>query len=113
MKEIREFFKGMIESGEVKGHIEGPRDNVLVCDAMADWCVASGEMVRAGYEVNSPGGFGGSAPLSRANTWNKIWRNGELCAIVVEQRKVLVFTLPRDIHDVCHVVENNVDKINT
>lgn len=107
MEEIKVFFKELLDSGTVHGHIEGPKGNVIVCDTMKDWCIASGEMVHAGYEVNSPGGFGGSSHTSRQATWNKIWRGGTVCASVIE-RKILIFTLPQTVDDYCDVIEKKI-----
>jgi hypothetical protein len=107
MEEIKVFMRKMIEEGTVKGHMAGPKNNVLVCDTMADWCVASGELVQAGYNVSSPGGYGGSHPSSRANTHNKIWRSGTVCATVID-RRVHVFSipipLPQTVNNYCDVI---------
>lgn len=103
MLDIKEFFKRLLESGLVHGHIDGPKGNVLVCDTLADWVLAGGELVQAGYEVDSPGGYGGGSPAARANTHNKIWRSGTVCATVINKR-VFVFSLPQTTYDHCDVV---------
>jgi hypothetical protein len=96
---IKHKFKDMIESGLVKGHIDGPAENVLLCDTLADWVRASGEMVNCGFEVNSPGGYGGSAPESRQLTHYNLWKAGKVCGIQHnENRKpvTLLFGLIRE-----------------
>jgi hypothetical protein len=96
MKEIREIFKELLKSGKVHGHIKGPKDNVLVCDTMNDWVKAGNEIMNEGYNITSPGGYGGSHPTDRKNTWNKMWRSGTVCATVIEE-KVLCFKIPQDV----------------
>ena len=81
MDNIKIMMERLISDGIVKGHMGGPKENVLVCDTLEDFCVASGELVRSGYNVASPGGYGGSAPESRQATHQKVWGNGTLCAI--------------------------------
>lgn len=103
MDDVKVFFQKLIDDGSVKATISGPKNNVLVCATTSDWCIASGELVHAGYEVDSPGSFGGSHPTSRQNTHNKIWKSGTVCASVVE-KKVLVFSLPQTINDHCDVI---------
>lgn len=101
-EELKAFFKELIETGKVKGHIEGPKDNVLVCDTLVDWCTAGSLIGQAGYDVVSPGGFGGSHPTDRKNTYNKIWRSGTVCASVIE-KKILCFTLQQNSSDYCQI----------
>lgn len=112
MEDIKVLFKKLLECGKVRGHIAGPKNNVLVCDTMRDWVIASGEVAQEGYDVTSPGGYGGASPSSRANTHNKIWRSGTVCAAVIEKR-VLVFSLPQTTYDYCSIVhEKKVDSRN-
>ena len=100
--DLKALFLKLIESGKIKGHLEGPKNNVLVCDSLADWCTAGSLIGKAGYNVESPGGWGGSAPNDRKNTYNKIWISGTVCASVIE-RKVLIFTLKQTENDYCHI----------
>jgi hypothetical protein len=90
MNEIKEKMVELVENGLVHGHFEGPKDNVLVCDTLNDWCIASGELVKAGYGAMSPGGYGDSHPTSRQNVHNKIWRSGTVSAVQYK-RKVFFF----------------------
>lgn len=108
MEDIRDYFKKLISSGVIKASIGGPRDNILLCDTLSDWCVASGELVKAGYSVLSPGGFGGASSSERANTHNKIWRSGTLCASVIK-KKVLIFSMPHNESDYCNVISDSKD----
>lgn len=103
MEDIKEYFKKLIDSGVIKARIGGPKNNILICKTLADWCIASSDLVRAGYIVSSPGTFGGPSKSNRTNTYNKIWRNGTVCASVVE-KKVLIFTIPQTESDYCDVV---------
>lgn len=111
---IKAFMRDLIESGIVHGRIAGPKDNVLVCDTLADWAVACGELVGRGhFEIASPGGYGGASPAARANTHNKIWRSGTACASIVDKR-VLVFSIPRLSQQIDVVWEKEkVDKGNS
>jgi hypothetical protein len=107
MKELNEAIKGkfreVLESGQVKGHLEGPKKNILVCDTLNDWVRAGNEMMDAGFDITSPGGYGGSSPVDRSNTWNKIWKHGTLCASVIE-KKIFIFRLLITEADYCDVV---------
>lgn len=86
MNSIKRKMSELIESGLIKGHFEGPKDNVLVTDTLNDFVLASGEMVKAGFFAASPGGYGGGNPESRQATHNKIWRDGKLNAIHHKKR---------------------------
>lgn len=90
MNSIKRKMVELIESGLVKGHFEGPKENVLVTDTLNDFVLASGEMVKAGFFAASPGGYGGGNPESRQVTHQKIWRDGKLAAIS-HHRKVFYF----------------------
>lgn len=103
MKDVKEFFKKMVEEKLINAKLGGPKENVLICESMKDWCIASGELVNSGYEVNSPGHYGGG-DSSRQNIHRKIWTSGVLCASVIE-KKVLIFSLPHSISDYCDVIE--------
>lgn len=108
MEDIKEYFKKLIDSGLINARIGGPKDNILICKTLADWCISSSALVRAGYIVNSPGTFGGSSKSNRTNTYNKIWRNGTVCASVIE-KKVLIFTIPQTKSDYCNVISDSKD----
>lgn len=103
MNDIKDFFQKMIDEGLVNAKIGGPKNNILFCEAMSDWCIASGELTKAGYEVDSPGNYGGSSPSSRANTHNKVFRSGTVCATVIN-KKILVFSIPHTTSDYLDVI---------
>lgn len=92
-EEIKKKLVELVEKKIVNGHFEGPKNNVLVCDTMNDWCLAGGEMVRAGFNVASPGGFGGSHPVARQVTHSRIWKTGVLCAICYNRKVHFFFGL--------------------
>lgn len=101
-EKIKNIFQNLISTRSVNGHIEGPKENVLVCDSMNDWVIAGSELAKAGYVCSSPGSYGGSHPYSRQNTHKKIWKSGTLCAIVIEKR-FIVFSLPQTDSDYCQI----------
>ena len=103
MDDVKVFFQKMIEEGLIQAKIGGPKNNILFCNSMSDWCIASGELSRAGYDVSSPGGYGGSSPSARANTHNKVFRSGTVCATVIEKR-ILVFSIPHTTYDYLDVI---------
>jgi len=109
MEEIKDIFKRILADGIAKGRIDGPKGNVLVCDTQKDWIKAGNELVDAGYNCYSPGGYGGSHPASRQATWNKIWTTGTVCATVIDKR-VLVFHLPQSVNDQCDVIIKKGEK---
>lgn len=99
---IKAKFAELISSGLIQAHIEGPKNNILVCNSMNDWAIACGELCRSGFNALSPGGYGGSGATDRKNTYNKIWRSGTVCASVIE-KKILCFTLSQTDSDYCHI----------
>jgi len=105
-EEIKKKLTEMLESGMIKGHFEGPKDNVLICDSMNDWCLAGGEMVRSGFNVASPGGFGGSHHVARQVTHSKIWKTGTLCAISYNRKIHFFFGLLSENEEYQYCVED-------
>ena len=110
METIKEIFKKSLDTGLVKGHIAGPKGNVLVCDSHKDWLKIGDELVDAGYDCYSPGGYGGGNPASRQATWVKIWQAGTVCATVIAKR-VLIFHLPQSVNDQCDVIVKKGEKV--
>lgn len=84
---VKAKFRELLEKGTVKGRIDGPTANVLICDSMADWCLATGELVKMGFDVCSPGGYGGSHPVSRQTTHHRLWRSGKICGVQFTENK--------------------------
>lgn len=90
MEEIKSFLEKLVADGVVKGKMGGPKGNVLVCETMNDFALASGECVRAGFDSSSPGGFSGASDLTRQATDNKVWKSGTLCAVSYHRRTFLI-----------------------
>jgi hypothetical protein len=93
MEEIKSIFKTMIEDGTVKGKIGGPKENVLVCETMADWCTAGGEFTQRGFSVLSPGGYLAAidADFGRKALDARVWRYGTVCATSYTKRGFLKY----------------------
>ena len=104
-EDIKSFFAFLLDSGIVQGYLDGPRKNVLVCKTMNDWAISGSELAKRGFSCTSPGGYGGSSPKDRQNTYNKIWRSGTVCASVIEKR-IFIFIQPQTEFDFCDVVTN-------
>lgn len=106
MNDIKKKMVELIESGLVKGHFEGPKENVLVVDSINDFCVASGELVKSGFFAASPGGHGGGNPESRQVTHGKIWRSGTLYAISYHRKIFYFFGLLSYDEDYIGIIDN-------
>jgi len=89
MDKIKEIFKELIEKGTVKATLGGPKQNVLVCETMADYCIASTEMIHRGYSVLSPGGYSGASEVSRKALDARVWRYGTVSAISYNKKTLL------------------------
>jgi hypothetical protein len=92
MEKIKALFNRLIEEGTIKGKIVGPTGNVLECETMNDYCVASGLVVQAGFFAASPGAFGGDS-ISRQNSHKRVWITGSLCAVEYNRRVTLFYGL--------------------
>jgi hypothetical protein len=91
MEQIKKAFNELIEDGTVKGKIGGPKENVLICDSMSDWCIAGGELTNRGFSVLSPGGYLASidANFGRKALDARVWRYGTVCATSYTNRGFL------------------------
>jgi hypothetical protein len=96
MDEIKATLESLIKDGIVKGIISGPKGNILICDTLKDYYIASEELIHAGYNVASLGDYGGSAPESLLNTNKKVWTDGALCAISFKKKNVAFGIFPLD-----------------
>lgn len=108
---IREKISELVASGLVHGHIDGPKDNVLMCDTLNDWCIASGELVKAGFGAMSPGGYGGSHPISRQATHVKIWKSGTVCAVVYKRKVFYFLGLLSEVEEYVDVIYDEDERI--
>lgn len=104
MNSIKTKMVELIDQGLVKGHFEGPKDNVLVVDSLNDFCIASGELVKSGFFAASPGGYAGGNLESRQVTHNRIWRSGTLNAISYKRHVIHFRGLIVDEEDYLNVV---------
>ena len=92
---VRDALQDLVDRRIVKGHITGPKNNVLMCDTPADFVLAGSEMTRRGFDTVSPG-YLGSHPVSRQTTHSRIWKSGSLCAIqVVKEPRLTLFFHPQ------------------
>lgn len=96
MDEIKATMESLIKDGIVKGIISGPKGNVLIRDTIKDFYIASEELVHAGYNVASPGDYGGSAPESLQATNKKVLIDGALCAISFKKKNFAFGMFPLD-----------------
>ena len=100
--DIKVTFKTIVESGKFKCKITGPKGNILDCETDEDWVRASAAVFDAGFTGSSPGAFSGSSPSQRSSLYQKMYRCGTVCAVVVK-RRILVFRVATTF-DYCHVI---------
>lgn len=89
MEKIKDIFKELIDKGTVKATLGGPKQNVLVCVTMTDYCIASTEMIHRGFSVLSPGGYGASSEVNRKALDARVWRYGTVCATSYNRKTLL------------------------
>ena len=89
MDKIKEIFEKLIGTNAVKATLGGTKQNVLVCETLEDYCIASTEMISRGYSVLSPGGYSGASEVSRKALDARVWRYGTICAISYNKKTLL------------------------
>ncbi len=89
MDNIKGVFRELIKNGTVKAELGGPKENVLVCETLEDYCIASTEIIQRGYSVLSPGGFSGANDVSRKALDARVWRYGTVCATSYNKKTLL------------------------